>query len=70
MNGKFSIDAIKTVLKKISYYLGALKLFITRKISFETIKLIIRTKPIAVCGKGGSYALENTFEDNADADKE
>lgn len=47
----------------IGYYIRVFFLFLNGTINFESVKFVIRTKPLAVCGKGGSYALVDLHDD-------
>lgn len=40
------------------YFFNLMKLFLARKINFQTVKWAMKERPIAVCGRGGSYEVD------------
>ncbi len=50
-----------------SYFLRAVSLWLGRKIRTRTLLKALRERPIAVCGRAGSYIVDPTFNDGTDA---
>jgi hypothetical protein len=42
----------------MQYALNLLSLWVNRKIDLRTVRMAIATRPIAVCGRGGSYQVD------------
>lgn len=46
----------------IRYLWNLLALWVGGLIGFGTVRYAIRNQPVAVCGKGGSYQLDDSFQ--------
>lgn len=44
------------------YLLNVLQLWVTRKITFQTVLRALESRPIAVAGLGGSYVVDPDFQ--------
>lgn len=44
------------------YLLNVLQLWVTRKITFQTVLHALECRPIAVAGRGGSYIVDPDFQ--------
>lgn len=48
------------------YFLCLMRLFLSRKISLATVRYALRERPLAVAGRGGSYAVWPDLHANED----
>lgn len=46
---------------RVKYVVNATKLLLQRKIRWEIYCMVLREWPPAVCGRGGSYILDEDF---------
>lgn len=44
------------------YFVNLFHLWVTRKISFLTLRMACVERPIAVAGRGGSYVVDPDFD--------
>ncbi|MFK4131976.1 hypothetical protein ACI2KR_06730 [Pseudomonas luteola] len=52
------VSSVKSALKyQIQYWFAALSLLLARDISCSAFAYVVRSRPIAVCGKNGTYFL-------------
>jgi hypothetical protein len=56
------LQGLTRVLQSGLYVWNVLSLWCDRKISFRTLVMSVKSRPIAVAGRDGSYIVDPTFE--------